>query len=854
MSDLKKHPSVDELTAFNIGMLPPENASLIESHISDCEPCCETLLNLCSDDTFVGMLQQADDPDDRPTVNFASSAESMDLTSEASIKDLFANHPRYEVISRIARGGMGVVFKAKHRSMRRTVALKVINQSLIRNSQVVERFHREVHTAARLSHPNIVTAYDAEQAHDNHFLVMEYVDGENLAALVKRNNPIPIHEACQYSQQVANGLQYAHGQGVVHRDIKPHNLMLSDGTVKILDFGLASLSEVTTEEIEQGEIPENSSLTAACSIMGTPDYMSPEQADGTSRVDFRSDIYSLGASLYYLLAGQPPFTAGSVAQKLERLADSEPTPIQSLRSDVPQELADVISQMMAKDPEDRFQSAHDVEIALTPFIDGNPPHTTKRNETSSSRKNWWPFNTTKTIAGAAAALLLILSGVVFVQTDKGTLVIKSVDDSVKVVVSQGHDDKGGAFIQTNVTDTITGSEVTRLPSGEYKLSLASDENKFELSKGGFTLRRGGQVVVSVSRKQDVEQNTEAEQNTETEPKTLKKMALPNSVQEKLIRDGDDLSENKILVLQAKADSDPNDIESRLQLLGYYSSRSISKKDLRKPHQQLAVWFIRNYPSSAAAGDHASQIMGSTNPIGYVRAREVWLEQTNAYEGNVAILMNAADFFLQDDREEAEKLLKKAQALDPDNTDVTSKLAQVYQLSGMVSGILGNSSSKSREQNEKAMTQYERALKQTKAGPLTSQLVINVAKTAFKLGQSYKAKKFADRLLKNHSNDGDAVHAGNTLLGLVALKAGEIDAANKYLIESGKTKGSPVLGSFGPSMALANALLEKGQKESVLEYLELCKKFWNPPFANKLEQWKAAIDSGVTPDFGVNVSR
>ena len=857
MSNRNQHPSVEELTAFNIGLLPPENASLVESHISDCAPCCETLLNLCSDDTFVGMLQKADDPDDEMTKDFSSSEASLASTSSSSdesIKNLFANHPRYEVINRIARGGMGVVFKATHRSMRRTVALKVINQSLIRDSQVVDRFHREVQTAARLSHPNIVTAYDAEQANDNHFLVMEYVDGENLAALVKRDHPIPIIDACQYVIQVANGLQYAHSQGVVHRDIKPHNLMLSDGTVKILDFGLASLSEVTPALNEDGDLPENSSLTAACSIMGTPDFMSPEQANSTSVVDFRSDIYSLGASLYYLLAGQPPFASGSVAQKLESLANSQPTPIESLRPDVPQELADVINRMMAKDPDNRFQSTQEVVIALAPLIASNPPHPTERNETSSSPMNWWPFNTTKTIAGAAAALLLILSGVVFVQTDKGTLVIKSDDATVKVIVSQAHDEEGGAFIQTRFTDTITGSEVTRLPSGEYKLSLASDENKFELSKGGFTLRRGGQVVVSVSRKQDVEQNTETEQNTKTEPKALKKMALPNSVQEKLIRDGDDLSENEIIVLQAKADSDPNDVESRLQLLGYYSSRSISKKDLRKPHQQLAVWFIRNYPSSAAAGDHASQIMGSMNPIGYVRAREVWLEQTNAYEGDVAILMNAADFFLQDDREEAEKLLKKAQALDPDNTDVTSKLAQVYQLSGMVSGILGNSSSKSREQNEKAMTQYERALKQTKAEPLTSQLVINVAKTAFKLGQSYKTKKFADRLLKNHSNDGDAVHAGNTLLGLVALKAGEIDAANKYLIESGKTKGSPVLGSFGPSMALANALLEKGQKESVLEYLELCKKFWNPPFANKLEQWKAAIDSGVTPDFGVNVSR
>ena len=210
MSKLDQHPSEEELAAFKIGLLPVENASIVEKHISDCDSCCETLLNLSSaDDTFVGMLQQADAPDEELTMHHHSSMDSTESSvpsSDESIKDLFADHPRYEVISRIARGGMGVVFNAKHRNMKRTVALKVINQSLIRDSQVVKRFHREVQTAARLSHPNIVTAYDAEQANNNHFLVMEYVDGESLAALVQRDHPIPIHDACQYVSQVANDL------------------------------------------------------------------------------------------------------------------------------------------------------------------------------------------------------------------------------------------------------------------------------------------------------------------------------------------------------------------------------------------------------------------------------------------------------------------------------------------------------------------------------------------------------------------------------------------------------------------------------------------------------------------------
>ena len=852
MSKLDQHPSEEELAAFKIGLLPVENASIVEKHISDCDSCCETLLNLSSaDDTFVGMLQQADAPDEELTMHHHSSMDSTESSvpsSDESIKDLFADHPRYEVISRIARGGMGVVFKAKHRNMKRTVALKVINQSLIRDSQVVKRFHREVQTAARLSHPNIVTAYDAEQANNNHFLVMEYVDGESLAALVKRDHPIPIHDACQYISQVANGLQYAHGQGVVHRDIKPHNLMLSEGTVKILDFGLASLAELTPIKSEHADIPENSSLTAACSIMGTPDFMSPEQAASKSPVDFRSDIYSLGATLYYLLAGQPPFDSGSVAQKLERLADSQPTPIQSLRSDVPQELSDVISRMMAKDPDDRFQSAQEIEIALAPLIDDALPRPIDSVPLSSGRRIGWPFNTTKTIASAAAALLIILLGVVYVETDKGTLVIESVDDTVKVVVSQGRDEAGGAFVQTSVTDTVTGSEVKRLPSGEYKLSLESNENEFELSEGGFVLRRGGQVVVTVSRKQTSEPNGNVD--AKTEAKALKKMAFPSMAQGKLIRSGNDLSEDEVKELQAKADSDPDDVESRLQLLGYYYRKRIMTKSLRAPHQKLANWFIRNYPDSAAAGNHAARVMGSMDPTGYVRAKETWLEQINAYDENVTVLMNAAGFFLLEDKEKAEELLKKAQTLEPDNTRITTKLAHLYQLSGRH----GYSKSKNRDQNEKAMAQYERALKQTADGPGKPRLVINIAKIAFKLGQMDKAQTFADRLMKEHGGDQEAVHYGNTFLGLLAIEAGEIEAANSYLIESGKTKGSPSLRTSGPSMSLANALLEKGQKDAVLEYFELCEKFWKyPPGMKKLEQWKAAVEAGITPDFGTNLS-
>jgi len=219
MSNKVKHPSVEELTAFIAGQLPESQAEDVERHIDDCEPCSQTLVGLSTDDTFVELLKQAGDVSSESTMVMPHQA----LPSTRDAATILSEHPRYEIVDLIARGGMGVVFKAKHRMMSRNVALKVIKNELMLNSEVVERFHREVKAAAHLSHPNIVTAYDAEEADGVHFLVMEYVEGTNLSDLVKREGPLEIAQACNYARQVAVGLQHAHEQGMVHRDMKPHN-------------------------------------------------------------------------------------------------------------------------------------------------------------------------------------------------------------------------------------------------------------------------------------------------------------------------------------------------------------------------------------------------------------------------------------------------------------------------------------------------------------------------------------------------------------------------------------------------------------------------------------------------------
>jgi serine/threonine protein kinase len=186
-----------------------------------------------------------------------------------NVPPALAQHPRYRVLRLLGRGGMGTVYLAEHKVMERLVALKVIRPDLTARPELVQRFQREAKAAARLAHPNVVTAYDAEQAGDCHLLVTEYVEGTDLACWLKARGPLPVSEACGYVRQAALGLQHAHEQHMVHRDLKPHNLMrLPSGQVKILDFGLALLGRSVGEE-----------GTQSGAILGTPDYMAPEQAN-----------------------------------------------------------------------------------------------------------------------------------------------------------------------------------------------------------------------------------------------------------------------------------------------------------------------------------------------------------------------------------------------------------------------------------------------------------------------------------------------------------------------------------------------------------------------------------------------
>lgn len=460
-----EHPARPQLAAFSLGDLAPEAAAEIEAHVEQCPACSRILLELASDaDSFVALLQRAgreqavtvssEDTDRSEAKRLAEDAELPDLPPELT------DHPRYRLMERLGRGGMGDVYQAEHRLMNRLVALKVINRRLLSQPGAVERFHREVQAAARLVHPNIVTAFDAEQAGDLHFLAMEYVPGVDLAQVIKQRGPLQVREACEYVRQAAIGLQHAHEQGMVHRDIKPHNLILAEGHVKILDFGLASFAnETLNQQIAlSGQRPASDQvpdrLTSLGAMLGTPDYVAPEQVENPHAVDIRADIYSLGCTLYALLAGRPPFSEATVADKIRAHAQQDPEPIERLRPDVPAELAEIIRHMLAKDPADRPATPREVAESLAAFVQPEVVRgatTGSRRRLSSVRLRWLaipgPIRRLAVATAASLAVLAVVWGVVIlirikIQVSDGSKNHASRKGSEKVTLPpQGSEQK-----------------------------------------------------------------------------------------------------------------------------------------------------------------------------------------------------------------------------------------------------------------------------------------------------------------------------------------------------------------------------------------------------------------------------
>jgi serine/threonine protein kinase len=376
-AQLNHHPAPEVLRAMVAGQLDSAAADSAFAHLETCPVCRETAAAL-SGDSFLRRLRAARPsgsatPETRAAGDTQGSKPGVPTETYVPPDILLElrDHPQYEVVRELGRGGMGVVYLARNKLMDRPEVLKVVGKHLLDHPGAAERFQREIRSAAKLSHPHIVTAHAAFQAGDLLVFAMEFVEGETLAEVVKARGRLPVVNACYYAQQVAQGLQHACDRGMVHRDVKPQNLILArqgkKHTVKILDFGLAKATR------ERGL--DDGGLTGAGAMLGTPDYIAPEQTLDAAGADIRADIYSLGCTLYFLLIGAAPFQGKSTFEVLQAQQSKEAIPLDQVRVDVPAPLAAVVAKMMAKDPARRYQKPAEVVQALAPFVQGGakPP-------------------------------------------------------------------------------------------------------------------------------------------------------------------------------------------------------------------------------------------------------------------------------------------------------------------------------------------------------------------------------------------------------------------------------------------------------------------------------------------------
>jgi serine/threonine-protein kinase len=400
----------------------------------------------------------------------------------------------YLLMGRLGEGGMGRVYKARHQHLDRVAALKVFRKELLvdLDAEAISRFYQEVEAVGRLSHPHVIHAYDAGPVGPTHFLAMEYLESIDLGRLVKQSGPLPVDQACDYIRQAALGLQHAHERGLVHRDLKPSNLLAalpgpnrvlppgasSWGLVKVLDLGLARLHLASRRSGHH--------LTMVGDVMGTPDYMAPEQADDPHLADSRADLYSLGCTFYHLLTGRVPFPGGTFLQKVNRHRGEEPTPLPQLRPELPAGVVAIVRRLMAKQPDARFQHAAHVATVLTSTLNGETisdletqslstvisrPVETKLERgklPKSERSRIWLL-----ILGAASIPVVLIAGfvILLISHSKPPRTVPP-DPSVKTTAEPGK----------VITNSI-GMKLTLIPAGKFLMGSPETEAGRRVDEG-----------------------------------------------------------------------------------------------------------------------------------------------------------------------------------------------------------------------------------------------------------------------------------------------------------------------------------------------------------------------------------
>ena len=482
----------------------PDQAGL-QAHLETCPRCQQTLEDLVADRAdwadvarHLGGARPEVDADDGNAEDTRTPSEPgadlpLAFLSPSDRPDALGRLGHYEVLEVVGRGGMGVVLRAFDERLHRVVAIKVMAPQLATSATARKRFTREARVAAAVSHDHVVTIHAVEEANGLPYLVMQFVAGLSLQARLDRDGPLPVPDIVRIGMQAAAGLASAHAQGLVHRDVKPANILLENGVerVKLTDFGLARAAD-------------DGRLTHSGVVAGTPQYMSPEQAEGKP-VDARSDLFSLGSVLYAMCTGRPPFRARSMVAILKRVCEDTPSPVREANPETPDWLVELIGRLQAKDPAERYQSAAEVAQLLGRYLAHlqHPSQVPAPTPAPAMRRQLEALPRGRRLSWAmAAALLALTSGlglteatgvtnvratVTRVFTPDGTLVVETDDPTVKVTVAGD----GGLEI------TGAGLEEIRLRPGSYRVAADRDGQRVPLERELVTVTRGGREIVKV---------------------------------------------------------------------------------------------------------------------------------------------------------------------------------------------------------------------------------------------------------------------------------------------------------------------------------------------------------------------
>ncbi len=533
-------PQREVLCEYLLGRIDAVQSDVMDSHLMHCQDCQTVISNIRLDnDTLVSALRASINEshfDHEPELQVLLSTDHRKKLGDPVGESAPSRLGPYRLLRLLGRGGMGDVYLAEHSRLEMTVAVKMLADHLTGDAKAIARFDREMKAVGRVSHPHIVRATDAGEHDGKHYLAMEFVDGRDLSQVIRANGRLRIEDACESIRQAAIGIQHAHENGLIHRDLKPSNLMLTqEGQIKILDLGLARMHTSDKE-----------SLTSDFQVMGTADYMAPEQALKALQVDSRVDVYSLGCTLYALLCGRPPFFGTKYETSISKIMAHEherSVPVIDRRQDVPAELSAIVDKAMAKSPADRFATAEEFAAALLPFTQGSDLASLVTSVTSSqplpgdtsdvgrhalatvTMESPLPAKPTDSAGRGQRAwvgLGLLLIGVMTAaaivlhfRSGKGTIVVEIDGDEIRTQID------GERLVIEDIAKENTyylsignDKNVQQLTPGKYAISVENDAAGLRLETSEFSISRNSETVVRAF----------------IQPRTAAAPSVPNSVE------------------------------------------------------------------------------------------------------------------------------------------------------------------------------------------------------------------------------------------------------------------------------------------------------------------------------------